>query len=113
MRFAVVVSIVLLAHVAGAKSTRTGASADYTQPGPLPVGVTTVEITTTSVTTGAPRVLATQVWYPAVEGTGTPMGAFLRNADVVLVSGAKSRTKLVEIPDAAVERYDALRTKVS
>ncbi len=80
MRFAVAVSMLLLAHVAAAKS---GAPADYTQPGPLPVGVTTVEITTTSVTTGAPRVLATQVWYPAAEGTGTPMGAFLHNADVV------------------------------
>jgi predicted dienelactone hydrolase len=80
MRFAFDVSMLLLAQVAAARS---GAPADYTQPGPLPVGVTTVEITTTSVTTGAPRVLATQVWYPAVEGTGTPMGAFLRNADVV------------------------------
>ena len=87
MRFAVAVSMLLLAHVAAARS---GAPVDYTQPGPLPVGFTNIEITTTSVTTGAPRVLLTQVWYPAVEGTGTPDGAFLRNGDV-----AKGRHPLV------------------
>ena len=87
MRLALAVSILLLARAAAA---RTGAPADYTQPGPLPVGVTTIEITTTSVTTGAPRVLATQVWYPAVAGTGTPAGALLRDADV-----AKGRHLLV------------------
>jgi predicted dienelactone hydrolase len=58
------------------------AATDYTMPGPLPVGVTTVVLTKTSVTTGAPRVLETLVWYPAKSGTGTPEGRFLRDADV-------------------------------
>jgi predicted dienelactone hydrolase len=87
MRFAAVALMLLIASAAIARS---GAPADYTQPGPLPVGITTVQITTTSVTTGAPRVLDTQVWYPAVEGTGTPEGAFLRNAEV-----AKGRHPLI------------------
>ena len=83
MRFVVAVSLILLARLAGAQ-------ADYTAPGPTKVGFTTIEITTTSVTTGAPRVLATPVWYPAKEGTGSPEGAFLRNAEV-----AKGRHPLV------------------
>src|SRR5262249_39381491 len=58
--------------------------------GPLRVGFTVVQLTTTSVTTGAPRVLDTLVWYPAKEGTGTPDGAFLHDADV-----AKGRFPLV------------------
>ena len=58
------------------------AATDYTVPGPLPVGVTTVVLTKSSVTTGAPRVLETLVWYPAKSGTGTPEGRFLRDADV-------------------------------
>jgi predicted dienelactone hydrolase len=82
----VVLSVLLLARVAAARS----APVDYTAPGPFPIGVATIQITTTSVTTGAPRVLATQVWYPAAEGTGTPEGAFLRGADV-----AKGRHPLV------------------
>jgi predicted dienelactone hydrolase len=35
------------------------------------VGVTTTTFTKTSVTTGAPRPLATTIWYPAVPHTGT------------------------------------------
>jgi predicted dienelactone hydrolase len=66
------------------------AATDYTAPGPLPVGFTVVHLTTTSVTTGAPRVLDTLVWYPAMAGTGTPDGAFVRDADV-----AKGRFPLV------------------
>jgi len=69
------VAILLLARSALAET-------DYTAPGPFPVGVTTITLTTTSVTTGQPRVLDTQVWYPAAQGTGTPEGAFLRDADV-------------------------------
>lgn len=85
------VLLLLLARVAAAKSdAMTGAPADYTKPGPLPVGIMTIQITTTSVTTGAPRVLDTLVWYPATEGSGTPEGAFLRNAEV-----AKGRHPLV------------------
>lgn len=34
------------------------------------------------MTTGEPRLLATQVWYPAKAGTGTPQAQFLRDADV-------------------------------
>jgi predicted dienelactone hydrolase len=48
------------------------AAMDYTARGPFPVGFRTIELTTSSVTTGEPRVLATQVWYPAVAGTGAP-----------------------------------------
>ena len=110
MRFAVALSILLLAHVAAA---RNGATPDYTAPGPLPVGVTTIAITTTSVTTGAPRVLATQVWYPAKEGTGTPEGAFLRGAEV-----AKGRHPLVVfshgscgIPNQSVFLMQALASR--
>ena len=41
-----------------------------------PVGVTTITFTKTSVTTGAPRVLDTVVWYPAKPRSGTtePLG---------------------------------------
>jgi predicted dienelactone hydrolase len=59
----------------------TGAD-DYTTPGPFPIGFTTVDLTKTSVTTGEPRLLATLVWYPAVGGTGTVEGRYLRDADV-------------------------------
>jgi predicted dienelactone hydrolase len=83
MRIVVAVSVLLVARLAAAQS-------DYTAPGPLKVGFTTIDITTTSVTTAAPRVLATLVWYPAKDGTGSPDGAFLRNAEV-----AKGRHPLV------------------
>jgi len=46
------------------------------------VGVTTRTFTSTSVSTGAPRSLATVVWYPAVAGTGTPTDLGLRDAGV-------------------------------
>ncbi len=75
MRSLLLAAVLLSAHAAAADT-------DYTMPGPLPVGFTTITLTTTSVTTGAPRVLETQVWYPAKAGTGTPDGAFLRDADV-------------------------------
>src|SRR5262245_52852388 len=47
------------------------------------VGVTTITFTKTSLTTGAPRLLTTLIWYPAVPGTGSedPLGQ--RDADVV------------------------------
>jgi predicted dienelactone hydrolase len=46
----------------------------------LPVGVTTITFTKTSVTSGEPRELATVVWYPAVRKTGTPETFGLRDA---------------------------------
>jgi predicted dienelactone hydrolase len=50
--------------------------------GGLPVGVTTLTFTKTSVTTGAPRPLATVVWYPAVPRTGAAEALGLRDAAV-------------------------------
>ena len=75
MRLAVAVPMLLLARLASAQI-------DYTTPGPLPVGVTRLLVDKISETTGEPRVLATQVWYPAKAGTGTAEGPFLRDADV-------------------------------
>ena len=46
------------------------------------VGVTTKTFTKTSVTTGAPRVLNTVIWYPAVPKTGTAEALGLRDATV-------------------------------
>jgi predicted dienelactone hydrolase len=66
------------------------AADDYTAPGPFPIGFTVVELTKNSVTTGEPRLLTTQVWYPAAAGTGTAQGPYLRDADV-----AKGRFPLV------------------
>jgi len=43
---------------------------DFTAPGPHAVGMTTLTFTKASETTGAPRVLDTVIWYPAVPGTG-------------------------------------------
>lgn len=50
--------------------------------GRYPVGVTTLAFTKPSVTTGAPRALATVVWYPAAPHGGTPEALGLRDADV-------------------------------
>lgn len=50
--------------------------------GPYPVGFTQRTFTKASVTTGAPRVLDTLIWYPAVAGTGSAEGAILRDAEV-------------------------------
>lgn len=50
--------------------------------GPYPVGFTQRTFTKPSVTTGAPRVLETLIWYPAVAGTGSAEGAILRDAEV-------------------------------
>jgi predicted dienelactone hydrolase len=83
MRPLLVSLVLVLARVAAAQT-------DYGAPGPFPVGFTIVELTKTSVTTGEPRVLATQVWYPAKADTGTPLGPYLRDADV-----AKGRFPLV------------------
>jgi predicted dienelactone hydrolase len=47
-----------------------------------PVGVTTLTFTKTSVTTGAPRPLATLVWYPAKARTGVAEALGLRDAAV-------------------------------
>lgn len=44
------------------------------------VGVTTLSVATTSVTTGLPRPLPTVVWYPAVSHTGTAEALGLRDA---------------------------------
>lgn len=47
-----------------------------------PIGVTTRSFAKLSVTTGAPRILDTVVWYPAVAGTGTPESLGRRDASV-------------------------------
>jgi predicted dienelactone hydrolase len=47
-----------------------------------PVGVTTITFTKTSVTTGAPRVLDTVVWYPAKPRTGTAEALGQRDATI-------------------------------
>jgi predicted dienelactone hydrolase len=83
MRPFLLVSTLVLARIAAAAT-------DYTAPGPFAVGFTTVELTKPSVTSGEPRALGTQVWYPAVEGTGTPQGTVLRDATF-----AKGRFPLV------------------
>jgi predicted dienelactone hydrolase len=59
MRLAVaaLAAVVCWAHGAAAKQ--------------LPVGVTTLTFTKTSVTTSQPRPLVTTIWYPAVKRTGT------------------------------------------
>jgi predicted dienelactone hydrolase len=46
----------------------------------LPIGVTTLTFTKTSVTTGQPRPLVTTIWYPAVKRTGTAETFGLRDA---------------------------------
>src|SRR5262245_10307593 len=46
------------------------------------VGVTTLTFTKASATTGAPRPLATVIWYPAAPRTGTPEALGLRDATV-------------------------------
>jgi predicted dienelactone hydrolase len=46
----------------------------------VPVGVTTLTFTKTSVTTGQPRPLETVIWYPAVRRTGTAEALGLRDA---------------------------------
>jgi predicted dienelactone hydrolase len=74
MRIAVL-AIVLVAALARAET-------DYTERGPFEVGTTTVDIAKTSVTTGAPRVLRTLVWYPAVAGTETTGGTGQGEPDV-------------------------------
>src|SRR5436190_13624952 len=106
MRAFVLVSTLVVARLAAA-------AADYTAPGPLPVGFTTIELTKPSVTTGEPRVLATQVWYPAVEGTGTRLGTVFQDADV-----AKGRFPLVVfshgscgIPNQSTFLYEALASR--
>jgi predicted dienelactone hydrolase len=48
----------------------------------FPVGVTTRTFVKASVTTGAPRVLDTVIWYPAVAGTGTDDALGRRDASV-------------------------------
>jgi predicted dienelactone hydrolase len=58
------------------------ATPDVTGPGPYTVGRTTVTFTKTSVTTGAPRPLATVIWYPAEPGTGSATGSVLGDAEV-------------------------------
>ena len=54
-----------------------------TQAGPFPVGVTTLVFTKPSVTTGAPRPLVTDIWYPAKPGTGTSESLGRRDAKVL------------------------------
>ena len=63
---AMLAAIVCCAHGAAAKQ--------------LPVGVTTLTFTKTSVTTGQPRPLVTTIWYPAVKRTGTAETYGLRDA---------------------------------
>src|SRR5581483_3180474 len=58
------------------------AALDFDGAGPETVGITTVVFTKTSETTGAPRVLETSIWYPAVPGTGTREGNVFRDAAV-------------------------------
>jgi predicted dienelactone hydrolase len=47
-----------------------------------PVGITTLTFTKAAVKNGAPRPLATLVWYPAKPRTGTPEAFGLRDATV-------------------------------
>ena len=101
-----VVVLVLIARLAPAQT-------DYGAPGPFPVGFAVVELAKTSVTSGAPRPLPTQVWYPATSGTGTPEGPFLRDAEV-----AKGRFPLVVfshgscgIPNQSVFLMQALASR--
>src|SRR6266496_771664 len=102
-----IVGLVLIA------SWPAAAQLPYQEPGPFPVGVTVVELVKPSVTTGQPRALSTQVWYPATPGTGTPEGAFLRGAEV-----AKGRFPLVVfshgscgIPNQSVFLMEALASR--
>lgn len=74
MRRALVLLLLALAAPAFAR--------DWTKPGPYAVGVRTLTFTKTSVTTGAPRVLATTVWYPTVKRSGTPEQFGRRDAKV-------------------------------
>jgi predicted dienelactone hydrolase len=105
--------IVTMLLVAGAARLAAAATPDYTAPGPMAVGFTTITLTKQSVTTGEPRVLATQVWYPAVAGTGTPTGTVLQDADV-----AKGRFPIVVfshgscgIPNQSTFLYEALASR--
>jgi len=63
-------------------ATALAAQPDPSGRGRYAVGRTRITFTKTSVTTGAPRVLDTVVWYPAVASTGTPQGDTLTDADV-------------------------------
>jgi predicted dienelactone hydrolase len=72
LRVAAVVVTVLAARAACAQDRE----------GRFPVGITQRTFIKTSVTTGAPRVLDTIVWYPAVRGTGTAEAQGLRDARI-------------------------------
>ena len=63
-------------------ATALAAQPDPSGRGRYAVGRTRITFTKTSVTTGAPRVLDTVVWYPAVASTGTAQGDTLTDADV-------------------------------
>ena len=68
---AILLSAALLQACGGSKAADTKSTPtpavvdDPSAPGPYPVGVMEVTFTTTSLTTGEPRVLKTVVWYPA------------------------------------------------
>jgi predicted dienelactone hydrolase len=70
-----VVSRLVAAALAAIVCCANGASAKQ-----LPVGITTLTFTKTSVTTGQPRPLVTTIWYPAVKRTGTAETYGLRDA---------------------------------
>jgi len=73
---------VAIALVVAAVVARVPVANAATGAGAFAVGVTTITFTKTSVTTGAPRPLATVIWYPAVARTGTPEELGLRDAEV-------------------------------
>src|SRR5262245_289912 len=74
MRIALAAVMALLAPNLSGPATALGA--------PRSVGVTTLTFTKTSATTGAPRPLATVIWYPAVPRTGAPEALGRRDAAV-------------------------------
>lgn len=75
------ISIALLAllGLASGAAARGGGGA---QRGPYKVGVTTLTFTKTAVGSGAPRPLATVIWYPAAGRTGTEEALGRRDATV-------------------------------
>lgn len=76
-RIALLTALVALGRAAPARAV------DFSRPGRFAVGVTVRTFQKTSVTTGAPRPLATVVWYPAA---------------------ARRTAGVAEIPDAPVRR---------
>ena len=58
------------------------AAAGAVSPARYAVGITNITFTKTAVGSDKPRPLDTLIWYPAVDGTGTPEALGWRDADV-------------------------------